>query len=362
MRDAESLLDQLASYDEGGITVQQMRAALGIGADETVMRLTEALAAGDVAQGLGVINLAVEEGADPRQFARQVVEHLRVLLLLRLESGVVPPYVSETSLPRLRDQATAFSRRQLIRAVRLFNRAAQEAKGGWQPQLPLEMAFVEALLPREPDDEGGGDPSSGRTGGSRSGRRGRSGTGRGTASSASPRAAGRARSEPQSGQHAGPPAQTDPSRTVRESMTSTYRAVGDGDSPLTPAVVVEHWPDFLNALRPEDLKLEALMRSCEPVGVEGEVIVLRFAHEFHRSKVEEQAKRRLIEDALSNLFGRRLRVRCVVDWQGEAGPLQADHRPDPAPRPGVSEGGTLAAFDPLVQMAVDELGAEVASG
>jgi hypothetical protein len=138
---------------------------------------------------------------------------------------------------------------------------------------------------------------------------------------------------------------------------ATYHLAEDSDSPLTPERVVERWPDFLNTLRPQDLKLEALMRSCEPVGVEQDVIVLSFAHKFHRSKVEEDEKRRLVEDALSAVFGRRLRVRCVMNRQGGTLPVQEVDQTHPAPETGVSED----SLDPLVQMAVDELGAEVAS-
>jgi chromosomal replication initiation ATPase DnaA len=99
------------------------------------------------------------------------------------------------------------------------------------------------------------------------------------------------------------------------------------------------------------------MRSCEPVDVEEDIVVLSFTHKFHRSKVEEDEKRHLVEDALSDLFGQRLRVRCVMHRQGEARPVQEVDHVRPAPEPGVSED----ALDPLVRMAVDELGAEVAS-
>ena len=137
MRDAESLLDQLASYDEKGITVAEVRAALGTGASEALIQVADALSRGDVALGLDVINTAVDEGADPRQFARQMVEHLRALLLLRMKAGVVPVHISEDRRPQLEDQAASFSPRALSQAVRLFNQAAVEAKSGWHPQLPL---------------------------------------------------------------------------------------------------------------------------------------------------------------------------------------------------------------------------------
>jgi DNA polymerase-3 subunit gamma/tau len=363
MRDAESLLDQLASYNEGGITVEEMRAALGIGADETVMRITQALADGDVAEGLGAINAAVDKGTDPRQFARQMVEHLRALLLLRLESGVVPPHVPEALLPSLRDQAGAFSRRELAKAVRLFNQAAQEAKGGWQPQLPLEMAFIEALLPSEPAGDGGGKSSSSGRGGAGPGNpRGRGETQGGGAHRAAPATpvGGTGRDEARTERSEGTQATQKPVRdvVVRE-LTATYGSVDAGDGPLTVASVRKHWSDFLDALRPKDLSLEALMRSCEPVGVEEDVVVLGFVHKFHRGKVEEDKKRNIVEEALSALFDRKLRVRCVMSRKGESRPAQTTDEQDESDHDSPEQD---VPADPLVRMAVDELGAEVVQG
>jgi hypothetical protein len=138
---------------------------------------------------------------------------------------------------------------------------------------------------------------------------------------------------------------------------ATYGFESEADVPLSLATVVEHWPHFLNALRPQDLKLEALMRSCEPVRVETDVIVLSFAHKFHRNKVEEDRQRCLVEQALSDLFGQRLRVRCVMEQPQDRLQARETDQADATAPPGVI-GDSL---DPLVQMAVDELGAEVVS-
>jgi DNA polymerase-3 subunit gamma/tau len=355
MRDAESLLETLASYNHMGITVDAMRAALGIGASEVVMQITDALATQDVSAGLGVINAALDEGTDPRQLARQIVEHLRALLLIRMESGVVLPHILDESLPGLKEQAAAFTRRELVAAVHLFNRAAREARGGWQPQLPLEMAFVEALLPpgcsgdnenQPPPRVGHASPARRRTAES-----GSEGTSTGAAQHTRPTAA--PTRDEQAGVVGEPAAQQG---EVHESA-ATYRFESASDVPLSLATVVEHWPDFLNALRPQDLKLEALMRSCEPVRVETDVVVLSFAHNFHRNKVEEDRQRCLVEEALSALFGQRLRVRCVMDQHQDSRQATEIAQTDPPPAPGV----ITDSLDPLVQMAVDELGAEVVS-
>ena len=383
MRDAESLLDQLASYNEGGITVEEMRAALGIGADETVMTIVDALADGDVAAGLEAINAAIDKGTDPRQFARQMVEHLRALLLLRLESGVVPPHIPESLIPALRDQAAAFSRHDLVRGVHRFNEAAHDAKGGWQPQLPLEMAFIEAHLPARPTDNdgNGGDPASrrgrpaeGRP--SRGRRTSRKPSSRGNTSRAVPsQTASRHEEgkEASSSQAAGAdgstragtaekeghevPEEAERGDVVRE-QPAAYEG-GDGETgQLCLDDVREHWTDFLDALRPKDLKLEALMRSCEPVRVEDDVVVLSFAHKFHRSKVEEDEKRHTVEDIFSDLLRRKVRVRCETNRPGVV--RKEQELADSEDEQGSGENDISA--DPLVRMAVDELGAEVVGG
>jgi DNA polymerase-3 subunit gamma/tau len=346
MRDAESLLDQLASYDGKGITVADVRAALGAGASETVLQVTDALAKGDVAQGLGAINTAVDEGADPRQFARQMVEHLRALLLVRLESDVIPPHVSDDMRPRLKEQADSFSPHALARAVRLFNQAAAEAKGGWQPQLPLEMAFVEAALPPESESAGPRTPPAQDT----------------TRSSSPPHRAAASPAKTRSTPiRSGPPAPPQPSNTIQEPGPA-YSNLPSGDGSLSPEGLRIQWPEFLNALRPRNLSLEALMRSCEPVAVEGDVVLLGFTHNFHRSKVEEQHNKQLVEDVLSSLVGQRCSVRCVLADQERAAPSPQRTQAESPEREPDRSAEQIMAEDPVVRAAIEDLGAQIVQG
>jgi DNA polymerase-3 subunit gamma/tau len=341
MRDAESLLDQLASYDAEGITVTEVRAALGAGTSQAVLQVTEALANGDVAQGLSTINTAVDEGADPRQFARQMVEHLRALLLLRLKSDVALAHVSEDLRPQLEAQAANFSPRTLARTVRLFNQAVVEAKGGWQPQLPLEMAFIESTLPSEPENSGPREQSS-------------PANPHPSSPAHRPTPPAKPRSTPASATSPSPSPSQSP-KTVREPAPA-YGSLAPGDGSLTPEMLQSRWPEFLNALRPRNLSLEALVRACDPVAVEGDVVELAFVHSFHRSKVEEDQNRQIIEDVLSDLIGQRYRVRCVLA-QREQPP--APSTPAFQERKPVLSAEQIVAEDPVVRAAVEDLGAQV---
>lgn len=327
MRDAESLLDQLASYGTGSLTAAEVRAVLGIGSGDAVFQVAEALIRGDAAQGLSIINAVVEEGTDPRQFACQIVDHLRALLLLQLKSGIIPPYITEEMLPRLEEQAAASSPRVLVRAIRLFNRAATDAKGSWQPQLPLEMAFIEALLPPEVESGTASQPSVPRQ--------------VRPASSPSPHAAS-------------PSARPMPSPATRETEPQ-YES-----SSVTAERLQECWTEFLNALRPRNLSLEALMRSCRPVAVEGDVVVLGFDYDFHRGKVEEERNRRDVEDTLSSLLGWKCRIRCVLRQKGQPDQAHiAQQRSHAEPPAASSPDAQESIEDPVLRTAIEDLGAQI---
>ena len=73
MRDAVSLLDQLAAGGSG-ITTERAQSALGAGSVRWVSELVDAICQADAAAGLTTISRAIDEGTDARQFARQIVE------------------------------------------------------------------------------------------------------------------------------------------------------------------------------------------------------------------------------------------------------------------------------------------------
>jgi hypothetical protein len=131
---------------------------------------------------------------------------------------------------------------------------------------------------------------------------------------------------------------------------------------LTPEMLRGLWSGFLNALRPRNLSLEALMRACKPLAVEGDIVVLGFDYDFHRGKVEEDHNRRDVEDTLSELLGQRCRVRCVLAQQGQPG---LDAVPSPprasnsASEATTSSADQIIADDPVVRAAVEDLGAKI---
>ena len=145
MRDAISLLDQLASTGEK-ITVALTQSVLGTATSATVLGLVDAVQNADPAAGLECIHAALDAGADPRSLARQIVDYLRAVLLVQMGNGNQVEAPSEVRA-RMTTHAGAFSTSDVLRMMKAFNAAATDLRGGWQPALSLELAFAEVLEP-----------------------------------------------------------------------------------------------------------------------------------------------------------------------------------------------------------------------
>ncbi|MFP4343542.1 MAG: DNA polymerase III subunit gamma/tau [Anaerolineales bacterium] len=337
MRDAISLLDQMAS--EGAVSADYVRTMLGAERREVVLAVVEAWLQDDLSAGLATLNHAVDSGADPRQLARQIADFLRGLLLMRLGAGETWAEPTSEERPRLEKLARSTEAERLVRAVRLFSDVASERTSGWQPQLPLELAFVEATFRQE------AAPVKQET--------------------TAPRAPAGAKPAPSQ--------VASPSRAEPQAKPQT-KAAAPPEGDVAVAFINEHWHDVINQMRRVDLSLSALLNDARPVGIDSSgMLVLGFRHKFHRNQVNNEENLRTVDDLLSQMFKRSLRSRCVLAKEWSATQVPGATAPQKAAKPqaktssdkGASEKTTAREpekpNDPLqdevVQRAVNELGA-----
>lgn len=146
VRDSISLLDQVIADPDEHITLAMAEQALGAAGRRAVGSLVNAMLVDDTPGALQIIHQAIDGGADPRQFARQTVDHLRNVLLTQTAGAAI---VDDTEEARqvYAQQAGMIQRPPLLRMIRSFNDATQDRSSDWQPQLPLELALMESLTP-----------------------------------------------------------------------------------------------------------------------------------------------------------------------------------------------------------------------
>ncbi len=140
MRDAVSLLDQLASTGTQ-VSLELTRQVLGTAASAAVYEVLEAVLAQNAGHAISLFNQALDGGSDPRQFARQMVDVLRALLLVRV-GNAQQLEASAEELEKMKALSGQFSLEKLLAAIQTFDRATQQSSLGWQPGLQLELALA----------------------------------------------------------------------------------------------------------------------------------------------------------------------------------------------------------------------------
>jgi DNA polymerase-3 subunit gamma/tau len=148
-RDAIGTLDQLVTYGGKKVELEQVLEVLGAADAGLIFETTEALIAHDPAAALGRVAELAESGRDPVQFMRDLVAHLRQLVVVQT-IGEAPDSFSVTAddPERLADQAGRMTQAEAVRAIDLTSAALAAVKEGSDPRLQLELSLLKAARPQ----------------------------------------------------------------------------------------------------------------------------------------------------------------------------------------------------------------------
>ncbi|MCP4356573.1 MAG: DNA polymerase III subunit gamma/tau [Chloroflexi bacterium] len=288
LRDAESLLDQLVMAPGDVITAERTQHVLGVASNSAVIQLTDAWLNRNGAVGLNLIHGALGTGTDARQFCRQMVAYLRQLLLLQVAGSEMPLEVTAEEREEMLAQAQRAPRQELIEAVKKFNEAAMTQSSSWQPQLPLELAFIE-MLPEEPLPVISTRPAV-----------------------SQPATPGPTPPKPEPADTAAKP----PSQPKKKAAPPPEPKPSPPSSPIEPLslpLIQSHWRAMVNQAGQANKNMPALLNMGKPLAVEGETAVLGFDYPIFKDKFNNTAGAiDLLADILSDLTGQRCLVRAVT--------------------------------------------------
>lgn len=262
LRDAISLLDQLASTG-GSITLSLVQTVLGTAASQTVLDLVDSVLNRNPAAGMDALHAALDAGADPRLLARQVVDYLRALLLIQLGNAAAVDLAAETRSHAER-HARGFSADEVLRLIKVFNAAAVEPRGGWQPSLPLELALAEATAVPAASDT--------------------------------------------------PPKPAAPSvKTPAAPSTLTQVAEPSGSSlEADLGRLSREWKRIRAVIKPQSSQLEGLLNTCTVLEIKDGVLLLGFSSDVLCEKANRPEYLEMIRQAIAEVTGMNLSARFVI--------------------------------------------------
>jgi DNA polymerase-3 subunit gamma/tau len=291
MRDAISLLDQLASTGES-VTLDRVCKVLGTSGDQSVADLVDAIIQEKIGNGFDIIHAALDAGSDPKQYARQIVDHLRDAMLCKLGS---PHLVSGSSevIDMLKRQSASLPMFRLMDLITRFNSAALDSRNNWQPGLSLELALAGSMFVKEPATQAGSkvmpSPESGK----------------------SPIAPPIASTQPVK------PARQEPAPLKSQVLTDTGETksidgVHSSIEEISLNQVNQNWLAIRAAVKKKKGQTEGLLNSCQPMGIKDGALVLGFATDILQKKMENPENITITEQALEEVLGRKLNVICSL--------------------------------------------------
>jgi DNA polymerase-3 subunit gamma/tau len=143
MRDAESLLERMIAFSDRTIDDAKVGEILGVADRKTLFAAADALLRRDAKAALEVVDRIYESGRDLERFSRDLLEHWRNLVVVKL--GADASVLSDVPPDEIAEYKRQSALRELIDLQRLFRIARlgdEELAHSSVPRMVLEMTMV----------------------------------------------------------------------------------------------------------------------------------------------------------------------------------------------------------------------------
>ena len=386
LRDAESLLDQVASFG-GEVSKQVVGQVLGLVDRDLYFELVGAIHDASPERVLDLVTRAIDEGADVEEFVHGLVELLRHLLFVKVQGGTDKLDVAAEDRSRYDELAADIAAEDVLRMMQSLLDLAADLRRSVQPRFRVEIALVHLALMGRSVDVGQLLQRLQALEGVAPGGQGRSAAG----PAAPPAVVERPRVErqepsiaqkPRVQQERPPVAEKSPmqeepppigeraaaqKQASPPSVAERPAAVAHAAAPATerPAVanqppsasgaaqsrdnadgpsfedVRQGWDDLVQAVRDAKPSLALFLSGATLLGLEANVLKLGFSADDRFAMAQVNKNRDSVEEICLQKFGRRLRLEGVIQEGGET--VAKEKAPPPQSDPTVRS--VLDTFD-----------------
>jgi DNA polymerase-3 subunit gamma/tau len=296
-RDAKVLLEKVGTVNPKA-DVEEVIQLIGKKNISQVLEILEIAEDKDTKAAILWLDEYVSGGGNIRVLNEAILELLRKTLLIKV--GVGEKLVKEVS-PEVYKGLVAYSgkitQQRLDTLIRLFTRAIEELAMATIPQLPLELALVEACE-FEVGENGEEDTESDEN------------------------------SETQG--------ESKPETKVQVKMTKKDDSKEDGKAKekVGPKLNISEeellrkvkraWPKVVKEVKAKNKSLEVFLRSTKPESVEDDTISLKFYYRFHKDRVEDPKNRKILEEIIEKEVYKPVKIKGIMEEKSgsKAGKLE----------------------------------------
>lgn len=330
LRDAEVILEQIQSFASGKIKLQDVNSVLGLVCQDVIFKIIDLLYEKDIAQNLSHIDELTRDGKEPVQIVNFMLEHFRSMMLVKAGCEKLAQLLKEDKA-RLKKQSDKFDMENILYCLAVLSQTQERIKRQGMGRLFLEMALVklsefenftlnaELLEKLEKLEE-----------------RLRKANAAFPAAPSMPSFDAKTAFSPASPA----PKTEEPYVTLKaepdkiksnievepEKATSVATALAElpKQTELAPEnepqcllgleQILNLWPQIISAVKKKKITLGFYLSEGQPLKVFGNILEVGFLKEceFHRENLEHSNNLKLIEDAVNEVLGRKMRLKLLV--------------------------------------------------
>lgn len=306
MRDAESLLSQIMSLEDKKITAKEVEEILGTTQRQSLEKMAGFLLANDSASAIALVNELSQDGYDLDVFNKSFLNYLRQLMLISVNENLAKVFSYELTKEQAKtiaDQAKGHNPKELLFIIQCFSEIQGKIKSAFIPQLPLEMAVIKSLTyadeKRTNTDKNGQNAPSGQKSASADPK-----------SSQEPKIAPISPSVAKS--DAQPAPKNEPTKADSEPQAAPSTSPAE-EANFTLNDVKKAWNQIVAEIRPLNHSLSAVLQSCQPISVEGDIVHIAAKFPFHKDKLTEDANKLTMESVFAKILGFRSRIKAITN-------------------------------------------------
>ncbi|PRR76943.1 DNA polymerase III subunit tau [Clostridium liquoris] len=295
MRDALSVLDQAISMGNGKIEYDKVINMLGLVTNENLLKLTDSIIDKDVENSIKVIEDIVLSGKDIHYFIKDMINHMRNLLMVKVSQN--PDEVldmSEENINLLKEQSGKIRIEEIMRDIRILQDAEEQSKWTKQSRIYLELAIIkmckieydtskEVILARLNKLEEAM----------------KTGEIKVACETVVPKAQGRSKE-----------------KKVNDNAVIQPAKKFNPDSKLNIDIVKKSWKDILETFKARrHMVIYASLMTAQPIECKDGILTLKYEQQyaFNKQRLEKEENRKIVEEIFSEVLKERIGIKYIIE-------------------------------------------------
>lgn len=306
LRDSESLFGQILSFNTGDkITLDEVQNILSIADSSVVIEMINFILGKKYSEAIEYISKIADDGYDLEQFAILIVEYARKLMLIKISPEMEKHFSSqmtEEQILQLKETSQKYSITSFMKIIRLFINSKEEIKSAVIPQLPLELAIAQINIEDKDllteDDKNDYNDKIVQP-----------------IKKITEKVSQQVKQSSEFVKKSIGFEKKEETKKEIQEKKEVIKIVSSGN--LDFQSIRDEWNEIIEEVKPYNHSLVAFLKTCQPIDVQGNEVIISCQYSFHKDKLQKVENRNIVENVIEEILKEKVLLKFVTCEEAE---------------------------------------------